>query len=179
LITILNPLTDSGSIRPLSRTEVKQRRLAGPRLRSTGSKKKKKKLADVRAFGRSLLRAAHTRPRILVPSAKRPRFGKEHNISTLEVDEEEADEEDDDHIPVAEGDKGQDNEDVEPIFIAEVDNNRERPSDGIVTKEAASTPSSSSSKTAVSESAGKSSARPSDNHARFTHEGSEGDIREV
>jgi hypothetical protein len=179
LITILSyPLTDSGSIRPLSSTAVKQRRLAGPRLRSTGSKKKKKKLADVRAFGRSLLRAGNTRPRILVPSAKRPRSGKEHNISTLELDEEEADEEDDDHIPVAEGDKGQDNEDVEPIFIAEVDNNRERPSDGIVTK-AASTPSSSSSKTAVSESAGKSSARPSDNHARFTHEGSEGDIREV
>jgi hypothetical protein len=175
LITILNPLTDSGSIRPLSSTEVKQRRLAGPRLRSTGSKTK---LADVRAFGRSLLRAAHTRPRILVPSAKRPRFGKEHNISTLELDEEEADAEDDDHIPVAEGDKGQDNGDVEPIFIAEVDNNRERPSDGIVTK-AASTPSSSSSKTAVSESAGTSSARPSDNHASFTHEGSEGDIREV
>jgi hypothetical protein len=178
LITILNPLTDSGSIRPLSSTEVKQRRLASHRLRSTGSKKKKKKLADFRAFGRSLLRAAHTRPRILVPSAKRPRFGKEHNISTLELDEEEADEEHDDHMPVAEGDKGQDNEDVEPIFIAEVDNNRERPSDGIVNT-AASTPSSSSSKTAVSESAGKSSAGPSDNHARFTHEGSEGDIREV
>jgi hypothetical protein len=178
LITVLNPLTDSGSIRPLSSTKVKQRRLAGPRLRSTGTKKKTKKLADVRAFGRSLLRAAHTRPRILVPSAKRPRFWKEHNISTLELDEEEADVEDDDHIPVAEGDKGQDNEDVEPIFIAEVDNNRERPSVGIVTK-AASTPSSSSSKTAVSESAGMSSARPSDNHARFTHEGSEGDIREV
>jgi hypothetical protein len=178
LITILNPLTDSGSIRPFSSTEVKQHRLAGPRLRSTGTKKKKKKLADVRDFGRSLLRAAHTRPRILVPSAKRPRFGKEHNISTLELVEEEADAEDDDHIPVAEGDKGQDDEDVEPIFIAEVDNNRERPSDGIVTK-AASTPSSSSSKTAVSESAGKSSARPSDNHASFTHDGSEGDNREV
>jgi hypothetical protein len=178
LITILNPLTNSGSIRPLSSTEVKQRRLAGPRLRSTGSKKKRKKLADVRAFGTSLPRAAHTRPRILVPSAKRPRFGKEQKISTLELDEEDADEVDDDHIPVAERDKGQDDEDVEPIFIAEVDNNRERPPDGIVTK-AASTPSSSSSKTAVSDSAGKPSARPSDNHASFTHEGPEGDIREV
>jgi hypothetical protein len=96
----------------------------------------------------------------------------------VELDEEEADAEDDDHIPVAEGDKGQDNEDMEPIFIAEVDNNRERPSDGIVTK-AASTPSSSSSKTAASESAGKPSPRPSDNHRSFTHEGPEGDIREV
>jgi hypothetical protein len=72
----------------------------------------------------------------------------------------------------------EDNEDVQPIFIAEVDNHRDGSSDGIVTK-AASKPASSSSKTAVTESAGRSSGRRSDNHASFTHEGSEGNIREV
>jgi hypothetical protein len=85
-------VTDCGSIRPLSSSEVKQRGLSGRTQISVAGRK----LLDGTPFGRPHIRPASDRPRLLIPSAKRRRAGKGVEASTLQSANGVEDDEDDD-----------------------------------------------------------------------------------
>lgn len=69
-------------IRPLSGTEIKQRRLSGRRQISTSGRK----LIDGTPFGRSFLRPAPDRPNLAIPPRKRRRIGQAEADDSITVE---------------------------------------------------------------------------------------------
>ncbi|CCX11533.1 Similar to hypothetical protein [Tuber melanosporum Mel28]; acc. no. XP_002840981 [Pyronema omphalodes CBS 100304] len=104
---------DTVTIRPLSTTEIKQRRLSGRRQISLGGRK----LLDGTPFGRPFIRRAPDRPQLLIPSAKRSKRDRGAETSTLQLqdglEDEDDDEDEDDEDYQEEGEEEGDDVNME------------------------------------------------------------------